>query len=135
MWKHHVIYDSWPRSVIATLGGHLYRVPEAVLTTIPPKEGRKVISHATKFSLFMIRSEGEEKYMTTTASLAQDHSIQQKKINKIVQEHQDILVAPTGVPPHYPVKKGYSRTLHTLHDASSLIESSHTQVDRAARLV
>jgi hypothetical protein len=40
-----------------------------------------------------------------------------------------------GVPPHYPIKQGYNRTLHTLHVASSLTESSHTQVDHAARLV
>jgi hypothetical protein len=33
MWKHHVVYESWPHSVIVTLGGHPYRVPEVVLTT------------------------------------------------------------------------------------------------------
>jgi hypothetical protein len=27
MWKHHAIYESQPRSVIITLGGHLYRIP------------------------------------------------------------------------------------------------------------
>jgi hypothetical protein len=39
------------------------------------------------------------------------------------------------VPPHCPVKQCYNKTLHTLHGASLLIESSHTQVDHAARLV
>jgi hypothetical protein len=38
------------------------------------------------------------------------------------------------VPPHCPVKQGYKKTIHTLHVASSPIESSHTQVDHAARL-
>jgi hypothetical protein len=27
MWKHHAIYESRPRSVIVTLGCHIYRVP------------------------------------------------------------------------------------------------------------
>jgi hypothetical protein len=30
MWKHHVVYESRPRSVIVSLGGHLYRIPEVV---------------------------------------------------------------------------------------------------------
>jgi hypothetical protein len=37
MWKHHAIYESRPRSVIVTLGGHLYRIPEVVPTIVPPK--------------------------------------------------------------------------------------------------
>jgi hypothetical protein len=27
MWKRHVVYESRPRSVIVSLGGHLYRIP------------------------------------------------------------------------------------------------------------
>jgi hypothetical protein len=38
MWKHHAIYESRPRSVIVTLGGHLYRIPEVVPTIVPPKQ-------------------------------------------------------------------------------------------------
>jgi hypothetical protein len=30
MWKHHVIYESRPHSVIITLGNQFYRVPEAI---------------------------------------------------------------------------------------------------------
>ena len=37
MWKHHAIYESRPRCVIITLGGHLYRIPEVVPTTAPHK--------------------------------------------------------------------------------------------------
>jgi hypothetical protein len=51
MWKHHVVYESRPRNVIITLGGHLYRIPEVVSTTVPPKQFRKVISHIAKFIL------------------------------------------------------------------------------------
>jgi hypothetical protein len=34
MWKHHVVYESLPHSVIITLGGHLYKIPEVVPTII-----------------------------------------------------------------------------------------------------
>jgi hypothetical protein len=67
--------------------------------------------------------------------LAQDPSIQQKQINKIVEEDQDIPTAPTRVPPHCPVKPSYKKFLHVLHVASSPTDSSHTQENHATRLV
>jgi hypothetical protein len=82
MWKRHAIYESRPRSVIVTLGGHLYRIPEVVLTTVPPKQCRKVVSHTTKFSFFTICSKGEQKDTATTTALAQAPSIQQKQVDK-----------------------------------------------------
>jgi hypothetical protein len=93
-------------------GGQLYKIPEVVLTIVPPKKCHKVISHTTKFSLF-------------TAVVAQDLYVQQKQIDKIVEEYQYVLASPMGVPPHYPIKQGYNRTLHTLHYASSLTKYSH----------
>jgi hypothetical protein len=39
------------------------------------------------------------------------------------------------VPPHFPVKQGYKKTLHTLHFAYSPIDSSHSQVDHVTILV
>ena len=33
MWKHHVVYESKPHSVIVNLGGQLYKVPKIVLPT------------------------------------------------------------------------------------------------------
>jgi hypothetical protein len=54
MWRHHAIYESRPRSIIVTLGGQLYRIPEVVSTIVPPKQCHKVISHTTKFILFTI---------------------------------------------------------------------------------
>jgi hypothetical protein len=59
MWKFHVVYESRPRSVIVSLGGHLYRIPEVFMTTVPPKQCRKVVSHTIKFSFFTIYSKGE----------------------------------------------------------------------------
>jgi hypothetical protein len=135
MWKCHVVYESRPHSVIATLGGQLYMVPEVVLTTVPPKQCRKVVSQMKKFSFYMIRSKGKQKDTATTVALAQDLSIHQKQIDKIVEEHKYILIAPTGVPPHYPIKKIYNRALHTLHATSSPTESPHTHADHPIKLL
>jgi hypothetical protein len=47
-WKHHVIYESRPRSVIITLNRKFYRIPEPVppisISLISVKKCRKVIS-------------------------------------------------------------------------------------------
>jgi hypothetical protein len=76
MWKLHVVYDSRPRSVIITLGGQLYRIPEVVLTIVPPKQCHKVTSHTAKFILFTVCSKDAQK--TTTTIVASTPSIQQK---------------------------------------------------------
>jgi hypothetical protein len=89
MWKCHVVYESRPRSVNVTLGGHLYRIPEVVPTTIPPKQCRKVLSHTAKFSFFTICSKGEQKDTATTTTSTQAPSIQQKQVDKIVQKCKD----------------------------------------------
>jgi hypothetical protein len=133
MWRRHVVYESRPRSVIVTLGGQPYRIPEEVLTIVPTKQCHRVISHTAKFILFTTWS--KEKDIATTVASSQDPSIQQKQINKIVEEHQDNHTAPTGVPPHCPVKPSYDKSLHVLHASSSPTDSSYTQEDYAARLV
>jgi hypothetical protein len=53
----------------------------------------------------------------------------------IVEEHQDIPSAHTGVPPHCPVKQSYDKSLHILHDSSSPTESSQTQEDHEVILI
>jgi hypothetical protein len=68
MWKYHVFYEYRPHSVIITLGGHLYRIPEVVLTTAPPKQHYKVIYHTAKFILFTVYSKDAQKTTTTTAA-------------------------------------------------------------------
>ena len=78
MWKRLDIYESQPRSVIVTLGGHLYRIPEVVPTTVPPKKCHKAVSHTAKFIFFTIYLEGEQKDTATTTTLPQAPSIQQK---------------------------------------------------------
>jgi hypothetical protein len=89
MWKRHVVYESRPRSVIVSLGGHLYRIPEVVPTTVAPKTCCKVVSHTTKFSFFTICSKGEQKDTAATIASAQAPSIQQKHVDKIVEKCKD----------------------------------------------
>jgi hypothetical protein len=69
MWKRHAIYESRPRSVIVTLGVISTGYQRWFLTTVPPKQFRKVVSHTTKFSFFTICSKGEQKDTATTTSL------------------------------------------------------------------
>ena len=68
MWKRHAVYESRPRSVIVTLGGKLYRIPE---TVAPNKvsQGRNISSHIRKLFLFTILLEGE--HQITSTPLAQ----------------------------------------------------------------
>jgi hypothetical protein len=66
---HYVVYEYRPRSVIVSQGGHVYKIPEVVPTTVPPKQCRKVVSHTTKFNFFTICSKGEQKDTTTTTTL------------------------------------------------------------------
>jgi hypothetical protein len=85
----HVVYESRPRSVIVSLGGHLYRIPEVVPTTVPPKKCRKVVSHTAKFSFFTICSKGEQKDTATTTASPQAPSIKQKQVDKVAAKHKD----------------------------------------------
>src|ERR1700678_3512633 len=91
MWKHHAIYESRPRSVIITLGGHLYRIPEVVPTTAPPKQCCKVVSHTRKFIFSTICSKDEQKDTASTTASAKAPSIQQKQVDKVAAKHEDSL--------------------------------------------
>jgi hypothetical protein len=68
MWRRHAVYETRPCSVIISLGGHLYRIPEVVSTIVPPKQCRKVVSHTTKFSFFTICSQSVQKVSNTSNS-------------------------------------------------------------------
>jgi hypothetical protein len=71
------------------MGSHLYRIPEVVPTTAPPKQCCKVVSHTAKFIFFTICSKGEQNDTATTTALAQAPSIQQKQVDKVVEKHKD----------------------------------------------
>jgi hypothetical protein len=70
LWKHHVVYESRPRSVIITLNRKLYRIPEAVprsvISLISAKQCRKVISQTRKFVFFVICSQNKRKITATS---------------------------------------------------------------------
>ena len=89
MWRHHVVFESQPRSVIVSLGGHLYRIPEVVPTIILLKHFRKVVSQTKKFIFFTICSKGEQKDTATTTALPQAPSIKQKQVDKVAEKHKD----------------------------------------------
>jgi hypothetical protein len=89
MWKRHAICESRPRSVIIILGGHLYKIPEVVPTTAPPKQCHKVVSHTTKFIFSTMCSKGKKKDTATTTASAQAPSIQQKKVDKVATKNKD----------------------------------------------
>jgi hypothetical protein len=80
LWKHHVVYESRPRSVIITLNRKLYRIPEAVppsaISLISAKKCRKVISQMGKFVFFMIHSQNERNITTTSRVSVTDLSTQ-----------------------------------------------------------
>jgi hypothetical protein len=74
LWKHHVVYESRPHSVIITLNKKLYRIPEAVppsdIFLISAKQCRKVISQTENFFFFVIGSQSERKIATTSRASA-----------------------------------------------------------------
>jgi hypothetical protein len=96
MWRRHVVYESRPRSVIVTLGGHIYKIPKVVLTIVPPKKCCKVVSHTAKFSFFTICSKGEQKDTATTTALPQAPSIQEKQVDKDATKHKDSFCTPSS---------------------------------------
>jgi hypothetical protein len=59
------------------------------MTTIPPKQCCKVVSHTTKFNFFTIYSKGEQKDTTTTTVSDQAPYIQQKKLDNIVAKNKN----------------------------------------------
>jgi hypothetical protein len=89
MWRRHDVYDSRPHNAIVSLEGHLYRIPEVVMTTVPPKQCHKVVYHTTKFIFFTIYSKGEQKDTATTTVSSQGPFIQQKQVDKIATKCKD----------------------------------------------
>jgi hypothetical protein len=129
MWRHRVVYESRPRSVIVTLGGHLYKMPEVVPTIVPPKKCRKVVSHTAKFSFFTICSKGEQRDTATTSALPPAPSIQQKQVDKVAAKHKYSFYTPFPRAARL-VEQPYLQRVHDRlpqtkeHDVSSNTSSS-----------
>jgi hypothetical protein len=108
LWKHHVVYESRPHSVIITLDMKLYMIPEVVpptaISLISDKQCRKVISQTRKFVFFMVHAQSEKNVTATSMASMTGLSTQQKQVDKVVEEYKDIFSSPTGVPLHLQVK-------------------------------
>jgi hypothetical protein len=122
MCKRHVVYESRPCSVIIILGGQLYRIPEVVPTTAPPKQHRKVISHTAKFIIFRVYSKDVQK---TTASSTP--SIQQKQI---VEETEDIVSSPKMVPTQCPIQPRDKRLVEQIQPLQEQVCDSLPQAKK-----
>jgi hypothetical protein len=108
LWKHHVVYESRPHSVIITLNEKLYRIPKAVplsaISLISAKKCRKFIYHMGKFVFFVILSQNERNITTTSRVSTVDLSTQQKKVDKVVEKYLNIFSSLTRIPLHFQVK-------------------------------
>jgi hypothetical protein len=129
MWRRHVVYESRPHSVIVTLGGHLYIIPEVVPTIVPPKKCRKVVSHTAKFSFFTICSKGEQKDTATTTASPPAPSIQQKQVDKVAVKRKDSFCTPSShvarLVEHPQLQQVHDRLPQTKqHDVSNNTSSS-----------
>jgi hypothetical protein len=117
LWKRHVVYESRPCSVIITLGRQLYRIPKVAPPTIIPlifaKQCSKVISQTDKFVFFVIRDHSKQKVFATSVASTQRLSLQQKQVDEIVEEYNDIFSSSTGLPTHCQVEHPIDLTPYT----------------------
>jgi hypothetical protein len=113
--KHHVVYESRPHIFIITLGRQFYRIPEVVSPTvislISTKKCSKAISQAQTFVFFVIHDHSRQKFTTTSMTSTHSLSLQQKKVDEIMEEYKYIFSSPTGVPMHFQFKHPIDLTL------------------------
>ena len=62
----------------------------------------------------MILTQSERKIIATSRASMIDLSMQQKQVDKVVEEYSDIFSSPTEVPLHYQVKHPIDLNLGTL---------------------
>jgi hypothetical protein len=112
LWKRHAVYDSRPRVVIITLGNKLYRIPEIALPTtislVTAKQCSKLISQTRIFFFLMIHPQGKRNTVAMTSR--QGPTAQKHKMDKFMEEYEDIFTSPAGVPLHYQVKHSIDLT-------------------------
>eukprot|EP00253_Pinus_taeda_P030860 PITA_30860 len=98
LWKQHALYESRPRVIIVTLGNKLYRIPElaspTTISSVTTKQCSKLISKTRKFIFLMICPQGKKKIVATTSR--QGPSRRKLKMDKIVEEYEDIFTSPYG---------------------------------------
>jgi hypothetical protein len=108
LWRRHVVYESRPHGVIITSGRQLYRIlevaPPTTISLISAKQCSEVISQTREFVFFVICAHSKQKVVATSVASTQCLSLQQKQVDRIMEEYRDIFASPTGVPTCCQVK-------------------------------
>ena len=103
LWDQHGTYQSWPQKVIVKIQKQWYGTPErqprSTVVMTSTKQTKKLINHAQKFSLIMIKPQHSRK-TAATSRLTNQRSSQQQMIDNILEEYQNIFQAPDRVPLH-----------------------------------
>ena len=104
LWDRHGTYQSQPQKVIVKIWNQWYGIleqqPTSMFSMISAKQTKKLINHAQKFALIMIKPQHSRKNAATSRLTNQRSSRQQQKIDNILEEYQNIFQAPDGVPLH-----------------------------------
>ena len=108
LWDRHGTYQSWPQKVIVKIRNQWYgileRQPTSTVTMIYAKQTKKLINHAQKFTLIMIKPQHSRKSVAMSRLTDQQSSWKQQHIHNILGEYQNIFQATSGVPLHCQVK-------------------------------
>ena len=108
LWDRHGTYQSRPLKVIIKIRNQWYGIPErqptSTVAMISARQMNKLIDHAQKFALIMIKSQHSKKITTMSWLTDQCSSRQQEQIENILEEYQNIFQAPDEVPLHCQVK-------------------------------
>ena len=84
--------------------GILERQPTSTVAMMSSKQTNKLINHAQKFALIMIKPQHSRETTAMSRLTNQCVSWQQLQIDHILKEYQNIFQEPNGVPLHCQVK-------------------------------
>lgn len=105
LWKHYVVYESRPCTIIINLENSLYRIwelsPPTAIALISTKKCSKTISQDGNFIFFCILSQSKGKIVATSMALGKGYSKKKKEVYKVMEEYMDIFYSSIGVPLHY----------------------------------
>ena len=135
MWKRHVVYESRPHSVIVTLGGKLYRIPE---TVAPNKvlQGRKISSHIRKLFTSQLHLKENIRLPPHPQHMVSLLIKHKKKIESLIPHPSEYLYNLIPCIQGAPPKKIIHTAITTLlgcqrKEASSLQQMSHQNINSA----
>ena len=91
LWDRHGTYQSWLQKVIVKFWNQWYGIPEwqptSMVAIISTKQTKKLINHAQKFVLIMIRPQHSRKTAATSQLPNQCSSRKQQQIDNILEEY------------------------------------------------